>query len=68
MGVDGTWIEPKLLIARRKEEMEYMRKMEVFEVVVEKECHDNGCKPLKLGWVDGMKGEKCRDQKGQGQR
>ena len=36
-GVDGTWIDPKLLIARRKEEMEYMMKMGVFEVVGEKE-------------------------------
>ena len=40
-------------------EMEHMRKMGVFEVVDEKECHDNGCKPLKLKWVDKMKGEKC---------
>ena len=30
-GVDGTWIDPKLLIAGRKEEMEYMMKMGVFE-------------------------------------
>ena len=43
-----------------KEEMEDMRKMGVFEVVDEKECYDNGCKPLKLKWVDKMKGEKCR--------
>ena len=35
--VDGTWIDPKLLIAGRKEEMEYMMKMGVFEVVDEKE-------------------------------
>ena len=35
--------------------------MGVFEVVDEKECYDNGCKPLKLKWVDKMKGEKCRD-------
>ena len=34
--VDGTWIDPKLLIAGRKEEMEYMMKMGVFEVVDEK--------------------------------
>ena len=59
-GVDGIWIDPKLFIARRKEEMEYMRKMEVFEVVVEKECCDNGWQTLKLKWVDKMKGEKCR--------
>ena len=59
-GVDGKRIDPKLSIARRKEEMDYMRKMEVFEVVDEKECCDNGCKPLKLKWVDKMKGEKCR--------
>ena len=34
--VDGTWIDPKLLIAGWKEEMEYMRKVGVFEVVDEK--------------------------------
>ena len=34
----------------------------MFEVVDEKECHDNGCKPLKLKWVDKMKGEKCRSR------
>ena len=54
-GVDGMWIDPNLLIAGRKEEMEYMMKMEVFEVVDEKECYDNGCKPLMLKWVDKMK-------------
>ena len=47
-GVDGTWIDPKLLIAGRTEEMEYMMKMGVFEVVDEKECYDNGCKLLML--------------------
>ena len=54
-GVGGTWIDPKLLIAGRKEEMEYKMKMGVFEVVDEKECYDNGCKPLMLKWVDKMK-------------
>ena len=53
------WIDPQLLIAGRKEEMEYMMKMGVFEVVDENECNDNGCKPLMLKWVDKMKGEKC---------
>ena len=46
-------------------------KMGVFEVVDEKECYDNGCKPLMLKWVDKMKGEKCRSrsaQEGQRQR
>ena len=73
--VDGTWIDPKLLSEGRKEEMKYMRKMGVFEVVDEKECYYNGCKPLKLKWVDKMKGERSStrdwsvgDQKGQGQR
>ena len=60
--VDGTWIDPKLLIAGRREEMEYMMKMGVFEVVDEKECYDNGCKPLMLKWVDKMKGEECRSR------
>ena len=59
---DGTWIDPKLLIAGRKEEMEYIMKMGVFEVVDEKECYDNGCKSLKLKWVDKKKGEKCRSR------
>ena len=60
--VDGTWIDPKLLSEGRKEEMKYIRKMGVFEVVGEKECYDNGCKPLKLIWVDKMKGAKCRSR------
>ena len=38
--VHGIWIDPKLWIAGRKEEMEHMRKMGVFEVVDEKECYD----------------------------
>ena len=61
-GVDGTWIDPKLLIAGRKEEMEYMMKLGVFEVVDEKECYDNGCKPPMFKWVDKMNGEKCRSR------
>ena len=36
-------------------------KMGVFEVD-EKECYGNGCRPLILGWVDKMKGEKCRSR------
>ena len=34
----------------------------MFKVVDEKECYDNGCKPLMLKWVDKMKGEKCRSR------
>ena len=61
-GVDSMWIDPKLLIAGRKEEMEHMMKMRVFKVVDEKECHDNGCQSLMLKWVDKMKGWKCRSR------
>ena len=60
--IDGTWIDPKLLMEGRKEEMEHTRKMGVVEVVDEKGCYDNDCKPLKLKWVDKMKGEKCRSR------
>ena len=60
--VDGVWIDPKLLIAGRKEEMEHMMKMGVFEGVDAKECYDNGCKPLMSEWVDKMKGERCRSR------
>ena len=35
-GVDGTWIDPKLLIAGRKEEMEYMMKMECSKLSMRK--------------------------------
>ena len=60
--VDGMWIDPKLLIAGRKEGMKYMMKMGVFKVVDEKECYVNGCKPFMLKCVDKMKGEKCRSR------
>ena len=48
-------------------------KMGVFEVVDEKECYDNGCKPLMLKWVDKMREMSfkigvSRDQEGQRQR
>ena len=61
-GVDVAWIDPKLLNEGGKEDKEYMRQMGVFEVVDEKERYDNGCKPLKLKWLDKMKGEKCRSR------
>ena len=44
-------------IAGWDEEMEYIRKMGVFEVVDEKECYDNGCKTLELKFVDKMRTE-----------
>ena len=72
-GVDGIWIDPKLLIAGRKEEMEYMMKMGVFEVDDEKECNDNGCKPLMLKCGQNERREMpfkiglSRDQQGEGQ-
>ena len=47
--VDGTWIDPKLLSDGRKEGMEFLKKMGVFEVV-------------DVKWVDKMKGEKCRSR------
>ena len=43
--VDGTWIDPKLLIAGRKEEMEYMMTMG-------ESATTTVCKPLMLKWVD----------------
>ena len=73
-GVDGTWIDPKLLIAGRKEEMENMMKMGVFKVVDEKECYDNGCKPhVEMGEQNerrqmSFKIGVSRNQEGQRQR
>ena len=68
------WIDPKLLIDGRNGEMEYMKKMGVFEVVDEKECYDNGCKPLnEMGGQDERRDMSfemglSRDKKGQRQR
>ena len=60
--LDGIWIDPKLLIAKRKEKREHVRKMCVLEVVDEKWCCDNGCNPLTLRWVDKMKGDVYRSR------
>ena len=60
--IDGTWIDPMPLDDGRKEEMENIREHGVFEVVDEKESHDNGCIPLTLKWVDKMKGDVCRSR------
>ena len=47
-------------------------KMGVFKVVDEKECYDNGCKPLMLKWVDKREMSfeigVSRNQEGQRQR
>ena len=45
--VDGTWIDPKRLIAGRKEEMEYMMKIGVM-------------RKSATTTVASLKGEKCR--------
>ena len=66
--VDGMWIDPKLLIAGRKEEMEYMMKMgeRVLRQHLQTSHVEMGGQderrevPLKIGL--------SRDQKGQGQR
>ena len=39
-------------------------KMGVFEVVDEKKCYDNGCKPLKLKWVGQDEGRKVPFESG----
>ena len=48
--VDGIWIDPELLIAGRKEEMKLSTRKSATTTVAN---------PLKLKWVDKMKGEKC---------
>ena len=73
--VDGMWIDPKLLIAGRKEEMEYMMKMGVFEVVYEKRVLRQRLQTshVEMGGQDErrempFKIGLSRDNKGQGQR
>ena len=60
--IDGTRIEPKLCDDGRTEDMKYMKKHNVFEFADEKECHDSGCNPLTLKWVDKMKDDACRSR------
>ena len=75
------WIDPTSLIAGRKEEMENMRKICVFEVLDEKECFDNGWQTSQTSQTSQteMGGQDegrempfeivlSRDQKGKGQR
>ena len=73
--VDDMWIDPKLLIAGRKEEMEYMMKMGVFEVVDEKRVLRQRLQTsnVEMGGQDErrempFKIGLSRDNKGQGQR
>ena len=56
--VDGTWIDPKLLIAGRKEEMEdrCFRSCRR-EIVLRQRLQTS-----QTEWVDKMKGEKCRSR------
>ena len=56
--ISGQELEPKLMIKARKEEIEYFRKMGVYEKVSLKECYDcTGKAPIAVRWVDINKGD-----------
>ena len=56
--ISGQELEPSLMVKARKEEIEYFRKMGVYEKVDLKECHDStGKAPIAVRWVDINKGD-----------
>ena len=55
--VKGGWLDPKLVTAARREEVEYVRKHDVYVRVPRAQCWaETGRAPVKTGWADTNKG------------
>ena len=53
----GGWLDKELLMEARKKEMEYFRKMKVYEKVPRNQAYQEADKaPIKVRWVDTNKG------------
>ena len=50
--VDGGYLPADLVLAARREEIEWVHSEVVYENVPMQECRDAGMKPLDLTWVD----------------
>ena len=54
----GAVLEPKVAMAARKEEIEYVRKMDLYTKVPIKECvMKTGKQPISTSWIDVNKGD-----------
>ena len=50
--VNGEYLPEDLVLAQRREEIEWVHSEGVYEIVPMQECRDAGMKPLDLIWVD----------------
>ena len=50
--VNGGYLPQDLVLAARREEIDWLRSEGVYEIVPMQECKDAGMKPLDLTWVD----------------
>eukprot|EP00971_Amphidinium_carterae_P350398 6491521-Amphidinium_carterae.2 len=56
--VSGQTLLPDLLAVARKEEMEFLSKLQAYELVTIAECYEKTNKrPIPVGWVDVNKGD-----------
>ena len=51
-GVNGGYLPEDLVLAARREEIDWVHSEFVYEIVPMQECRDAGMKPLDLIWVD----------------
>ena len=53
----GLSLDPKGVLAARRQELEYIPQKQVWEVVLREEARRNGWKTIKSRWVDINKGD-----------
>ena len=53
--VNGGYLPEDLVLAARREEIDWVHSEGVYEIVPMQECKDAGMKPLDLIWVDADK-------------
>ena len=53
----GGWLDPKMVLAGRREEMQYVRRHQVYQRVPRQQCWaETGRPPIRTGWADTNKG------------
>ena len=58
--VTGAPLDPELVQKARQEELDWLRREEVYERVPKSQCEEKGAKLLKLKWLDINKGDEAR--------
>ena len=55
--ITGKELNPEKVLAARRADVEYMRRLGVYEEATEEDCIRDGCTPIPMRWIDTNKGD-----------